>query len=278
DESGALRFWPTSDQYRELMEFIQRLYGKGLIQQDIFTSDTGKFNNLGGQGILGAVGTQSPTAYFGAEYGDRYVSLPPLKKKAADPIPSWNSASSALQSIGQFVITDKSEHPIETARWMDFHYGDEGARLFFMGIEGETYRRTDDGEYEFLPEITDNPDGLTLDEALRPYVTYLGGGYAGIVTEDYFKAFNEQSLEGVKAVAPHKLEEVWPVFTYTSDEAAELSGLSTDITKLFGESQASFVTGKMTGDDWSTMLEQYDTIGLSRFMEIQQAAYDRYRS
>lgn len=31
-------------------------------------------------------------------------------------------------------MTDRCEHPIEAARWMDFWYSEEGARMFFMGL------------------------------------------------------------------------------------------------------------------------------------------------
>lgn len=52
-------------------------------------------------------------------------------------------------------------------RWLDFFYTEEGSRYQYMGIEGETYEVDEDGTYEYVEEITDNPDGLTLDNAIR---------------------------------------------------------------------------------------------------------------
>src|SRR5690606_11232330 len=163
DESGRVRFWPAIEQYRDLLVYVNRLYTKGLVQQDVFTTDAASFNNLGKQGLIGAAGMQTPTASFTRDPGDDYVALLPLKQTSSDPIPEWVLVGSPLVGLGGWVSTDKNEHFVQSIRWMDFWYGDEGSRLFFMGIEGESYEQTGDGEYEFTDLITDNPDGLTVD-------------------------------------------------------------------------------------------------------------------
>ncbi|HIT76744.1 MAG TPA: extracellular solute-binding protein [Candidatus Avipropionibacterium avicola] len=277
DDSGRARFYPTTDGYRETLEFLNRLYSKDLLPADLFTIDQQKETALGREGLVAATVSMAPSEYFGAVGAD-YVALPPLKRSSTDPVPSWTSVSSPLAGTGGFVLTDTIEHPIEAARWMDHFYGEEGTRLFFMGVEGESYEKTANGGYELLPEITDNPDGKTPNEALRPYVNYFGGGYAGIVMEDYFMGTenSEQSRAGTEVVADHRLEEVWPAFSYTVDEAAELTGLSVDIDKLVGESVARFINGETALSSWDTHLGQFERIGLPRYLEIQQAALDRY--
>lgn len=276
DDNGDLRFWRTSDAYRDLLEYLSRLYSKKLIQQDIFSIDQAKFDSLGKQGVFGAVGSQSPKAFFG-KVGESYVSIPPLRRAAGDDIPSWNLVGSPLKAIGQFVLTDKAAHGIEACRWMDHYFSEEGARLFYMGVEGKSYDKTDDG-YRLLPEITDNPDGLTPDEALRPYVTYLGGACPGLITSETFQGTenSEQAKKGTEAVAPYRIKDVWAPFTYAADEADELTSISTDIDKLIEESEAQFITGKRPLSDWDAYVEQFSQIGLDRFMEIQQGAFERF--
>jgi putative aldouronate transport system substrate-binding protein len=278
-EDGKLRFWRTSDGYRELMTYLAKLYKKGLIQQDIFTVDTQKFSTIGRENQFGAVGTQVPSEDFGKELGNRYQPLKPLKRSAGEDVPTWNASGSPLASVGQFVVTDKAEHPLEACRWMDYYYGDEGAKLFFLGIEGESYEEKD-GKYRFLPKITDNPDGLSIDEAVKPYVNYMGGGYAGFVKEEYFQGIEstKQAKDGAAVMAPHGVKDIWPLFTFSGDEADELTSITADITKLIEESEAKFITGTMDPDkDWDSFTKQFDAIGLDRYMEIQQAAYERYK-
>lgn len=275
DESGNLRFWRTSEGYRELLEYLHKLYSQGLIQEDIFSIEASKFKDIGSKDAYGAVGSEEPSREFGAEVGDNYVALKPLKKSDGDQVPSWNMIYSPLKMIGQFVITDKAEHPAVACRWMDYFFGDEGSRLFFMGVEGESYEKTDDG-YKLKDEISNNPDGLSIGEAIRPYATYGGGSYAGYVKEGYLE-ITEQAKTGTATVSPFRAKEVWPVFTFTPEEASELSSIMVDMDKLIEEYQANCITGAMDiSADWDAFVSKLEQIGLERYMEIQQAAYDRF--
>src|SRR5699024_7315332 len=125
------------------------------------------FTAAGTEGLLGSCAIQAPAGFFGDE-GENYVALKPLVRDAGDE-PAWHAVRSELSSIGNFVMTDNCEHPIELARWMDFWYSEEGARLFFLGVEGESYHEVD-GELELLPEILEAP---SVDEGLKEHVIYL---------------------------------------------------------------------------------------------------------
>ena len=277
-EDGAVRYWPASEGQREALTYLNRLYDKGLIQSDIFSTTDDQVRALGRQGLIGAVVTQAPIQVYGREQGEKYVALPPLKRSAGDEMPQWPLIASSVAALGHYALTDKCEHPIEAARWMDHFYGDEGNRLFFMGIEGVSYQKTDDG-YEYLPVITDNPDGLTPDEARKPYVNYMGGGYPGIVMEKHFEGWEStpQAREGTAVVWDQRPEEVWPAFTVTTEEATDLATLTTDVDKLTTESRDNFIVGKLKLSEWDSHVAKYENAGLPRYLEIQQAAYERYR-
>ncbi|MFW6598939.1 extracellular solute-binding protein [Propionibacteriaceae bacterium Y2011] len=277
--TNKVRFYPVSDGYRDEMAYLNRLYEGGLIQQDIFSITRAQFNATGKEGLYGSVVSQTPTGDFGAEIGDNYVAVPPLKKSAGDPVPSWNSAASPLAIVGAFTMTDKNTHPIVTARWVDYFYGDDGARLFFMGVEEKSYEKKGSA-FEFVSEITDNPQGLTVDEALRPYVIYMGGGYPGIIKAAYHKGMEstEQAHEGTAVVAPHAIKDVWPDFTFSSEESAELANVTTDINKYVEESLAGFITGKIPMSDWDAYVKRFDSMGLADYLKIQNDAYERYIS
>src|SRR5690625_6591329 len=88
----------------------------------------------------------------------------------------YTGITSPLRSLGDFVITSENENPEATLRWIDYFWGDEGSKMFFMGIEDVTYEETEDGP-ELLEEITDNPDGLTLTQALAEYIINPGGNH-----------------------------------------------------------------------------------------------------
>jgi putative aldouronate transport system substrate-binding protein len=108
----------------------------------------------------------------------------------------------------------------------------------------------------------------------------MGGGYAGFVKQEYFQGIEstQQAKDGAAVLAPHGVQEIWPFFTFAADEADELTSISGDMNKLIEESQAKFITGDMDPEaDWDKYTQQFESVGLERYMEIQQAAFERYQ-
>src|SRR5699024_2630077 len=62
--SGEFRYFPIADEYREMLEYLNGLYGRGLILEDIFSIDRAKFNTFGTEGTLTSRATQNPTRFF----------------------------------------------------------------------------------------------------------------------------------------------------------------------------------------------------------------------
>src|SRR5699024_2027593 len=135
--------------------------------------------------VYGSTIQSSPVTAYGQEEGDKFIGMPALEGPNGDKI--FTKLGSPLANMGGFVVTSDNKYQEATVRWMDYFYGEEGAKLFFMGVEGVTYEVNADGDPEYLDEIENNPEGLTFSEALAKYMTWSGGGYPGIVMEDYFK-------------------------------------------------------------------------------------------
>src|SRR5699024_7260633 len=189
------------------------------------------------------------------------------------------NAISFPASLSGFVITDANEHPAATVRWMDYFYGDEGAKLFFMGVEGETYEVNDDGEYEYVDEIKDNPD-LTLDQAVSKYMTWPGGGYPGIIKEEYFKGSEgtPESKKAAEKLEPDFVDEVWPSFKDTEEENKIMTTTGADIEKYVDEMRDKFIKGSESLDEWDKYVETIEKMGLDEYMEVQKEAYERFES
>src|SRR5699024_6221884 len=119
-------------------------------------------------------------------------------------------------------------------------------------VEGVTYEVNADGDPEYLDEIENNPEGLTFSEALAKYMTWSGGGYPGIVMEDYFKGAEsmEPSVVATEELIDDFPDEIWPKFTFTIEENKELSALAGDIEKYVTEMRDKFITGNVSIDEW----------------------------
>ncbi|MBP1916256.1 putative aldouronate transport system substrate-binding protein [Lederbergia galactosidilyticus] len=275
-DTGELRFYPLADDYKALLEYLNKLYAEGLIQENIYSIEQNQSYSMGTEGLYGSTVIINPTTIYGEEMGKKFVALPALEGPAGN---TYHKATSPLAHMGGFVVTSENKHIPATLRWMDYFYSKEGAKLFFMGLEGETFEEDENGDIQYVDKITNSPDGLTMEQELSKYITWIGGGYPGIVREETFKGSESlpQSLEAAEILRPNMLEEVWPSFTYTVEENNKLSSLQADIHKYVDEMQDKFITGTEPLAKWDEYVKKVEKMGLKEYMEIQKSAYERYK-
>lgn len=273
-ESNELRFYPTADGTKELLEYLNKLYNEELIANNIYTIEQDQHFATGSEGLYGSTVEQHPQSTFGDEGGD-FVGIAPFKGPHGDQLARY--VSSPIVWPGGMVLTKSNENSEATARWMDYFYGEEGRKMFFMGIEGESYEETEDGVV-YLDVITNNPDGLSVPEARAKYVTYAGGGYPGIVDQRYFQGSenNPAALEAMEKIEPYLIDEVWPEFIYTEDERKILTSTGADIEKYVEESEDRFITGERPFSEWDDYIKVLENMGLDNYIEIKNNAYERY--
>src|SRR5699024_9609122 len=277
-QTGDMRFYPITDEYKEMLEYVHKLYSEELIEQNIFSIENDQFHSNGADGVYGATNWHSPNVTFGEDAGKSYVGMPALKGPHGDQ--TYSSVNHRAGTIASFAITSENQYPAATVRWIDHFFGEDGAKLLYLGVEGETFEETEDGEYEFVEEITNNPDGLTFDQALAQYLTYPGGNHVGRVQEKYFKGSEatQQELDATEKLEEYVIDEVWPEFTYTKEENEKLKTFGQDIDKYVGEMRDKFITGDASFDEWDHYVEEIKKMNLEEYMNIKEKAYERYKS
>ncbi|MCJ8008501.1 extracellular solute-binding protein [Lederbergia wuyishanensis] len=276
-ETGDVRFYPVTDNYKELLQFVHKLYSEKLIEQNIYSIEWAQFLNNGMEDKYGSMIFYAPEELFGKEIGGKYVGGLPLEGPNGEQ--QWSQYAFPVGHIGKFIITKKNPNPIATMRWVDYFYSDEGSRLFYMGVEGETYEKTADGKYKYLDKITNSSEGLTKEQEITKYLGWIGIGAPGILMEDYFDGSegSDQALEAAKKVEPYLIDEVWPPFTYTEEENKKLDALAADIEKYVTEMQDKFIVGEEPFENWDKFVASIEKMGLEDYMKIQKAAYERYQ-
>ena len=275
-DTGDMRFYPISDPYKEMLKYLNKLYEEELIEQNIYSIEVEQHLANASENLYGAVQFYNPIELYGKEVGEKFI--PGNALEGPDGIKSYTGVTSPLRSLGNFLITKENEHPEATLRWIDYFWSDEGSKMFFMGIEDVTYEETEDGP-ELLDEITDNPDGLTLTEALAKYIINPGGNHPVMVTSDYFTGSENaaQDIEAAEQIEPYLIDEIWPAFTYESDENSRVNVIETDLGKYVSEMQAAFITGEKDFSEWDDYVKTVEKMDLDEYMEIQEAALERYR-
>lgn len=272
-ETGELRFYPISDGYKEMLKYINKLYEEELLDQNVFTLEHPDYTVHSSEGRYGS------TVYWPSdERAEIYESGIALEGPNGDQV--FSKLYNTVSGLGQFVITKNNEHPIETIRWIDYFYSDEGSKFFYLGLENVTYEEKEDGTLGYVDEIMNSPDGLVMNEEISKRLVWVGTGAPGIRKQEYFAGTegSEAAIEAGEKMKPYFLDEEnrWPQFLFTSEENEELTILATDIEKYTEEMRDKFIAGTSSFTEWDDYVARLERIGLDRYMEIYEAAYQRY--
>lgn len=277
-ESGEMRYLPTSEAYREMVTFIYQLYSEGLIDQEIFTMDLDQILAKNEQELLGSFSFTNTASAANSNEEDFAGLEVALEGPHGDQM--WSAVRGHVAGKGGFVITSANEHPEASVRWIDYFYGDEGAKFVYMGVEGVSYEQVGENEYKILDEIANNiPDGSSYDQVISAYVPYAGGGIPTMSNEVVFKGGEMQPIayEAAMNMVPFMPEELWAPFSFTPEEVSTRAEIEADLNSYVNTSLAEFVNGTKPLSEFDSYVNEIQNMRLDEYMEIQNAAYERYQ-
>lgn len=272
---GSLRFIPSAEEYKALLEYFAGLYAEGLMDQEIFTNELAVFQAKAEQNLVG-FGFVHNNNYMAA-YKDDFLGLPaPLTGPTGE---KYYAGEILSVSNGVAFVTSACENPEAVVRYIDYFYSEEGITLYFMGIEGETFEYNDEGNPVFTEYVTNNPDGMNMEEALGTYVCWSGGGNPSVADDLHFGVhlipeITVTAAQNLKAYGP---EIIWPgSFTYTEEENERLLDLKLDIDTYVKDMRAKYISGSESLETWDTYIATLERMGLAEYLELTQAGLDRY--
>lgn len=277
-KTNELRFIRTTDEYKQFLEYCNKLYTEKLLDQEVFTMDIPKLTAKAQQNILGVVFTNN-TNYLG-DYKDDYTFIPTaLTGPNGDQLFGGRTIPVAGQNT---FITKLNEHPAETVKWVDWFYSPEGIEHYFMGVEGETYEIGADGTPQFTEKVTNDPDGLNMEEVLGRYICWSGGANPSVADDIHFgnHLIPQTTVDAAAALMPFtpEADEVWGVFNYAAEDSDRISVLTADISTYLTDMTAKFITGEAGFDQWEEYKANIDKMGLEEYREIVQRTLDNYNA
>lgn len=283
---GKVSYNTVSDQARYYLEFVAKIYGEGLLDQEMFTMDGGAVNakvKAGQAFVIGNNGTQLTGEHYASGEIETKV-LAPLVSEYTDEQKVYDLAP---YSFCGRVISKDCENPEYLLRYFDMFFTEMDEMVegtcgisSWLGIHGVDWDITEDGEnyFRIVPEDT---FGLAEEEYKNKYVW--GGNYTGLVVLDLFPINNPtqemKAYESAESYYPYmKYRLMDGNFKYTDDESAELNGMVTDIDTYTKTAIAQFITGSVEINDstWADFVGTVNSMGLDRVLELKQAGYDRW--
>ena len=280
-QDGVVKDGITGEGYKEYLTMLHQWYEEGLISKD-FANAAGAMSADG----MGEITSGNCGVFFnGAPMMSMYAAMttdPNLKIVGMpDPVKEKGEQTHVDTTEYDFgnermSISTKCEDPELAIQYCEFWFTDEGIQLANYGVEGDSCEVVD-GVPQFTDAVLNNPD-LAPGDAISFYT-----GRNCIPTwasnSKLLVTFNEEEKGAFEIWANSRdNRDAYPyIARLTIDETEEIVALASDYETYAQECRAKFITGDM---DIETEYAQYEedvrAMGLTRALEIKQAAYDRY--
>lgn len=285
-KDGKVTHGAVEPGYLEFLKEMNKWFNEGILDRNIATIDAKAvnaniLNNKSGATHYWMSGMRN--ALIAGREKDPNFDLAgvqfPVKNKG--DMPKFGTRDAMIYNSG-FAISKNSANKELAMKLLNYGYTTEGRELMLFGIEGETYT-IENGEYKYTELITNNPDGLSLNEAKAAYIRNtenipIVSGYhdlrASYVAKDPYpevdaaieiwKKNNKDGVSFSNSIAPGP------------DETSEYAKLQTEITTYVSEMNLKFLVGEEPFENYDKYQAELKKRGMDRYLEIAQKSYDRY--
>lgn len=277
-EEGKVEFAPEKPEYYEALRYYSKLANEGLLDLEGFSQTQQQYNSKGQQMVVGSFLAFLPNAVVGDANDSQYIPLPPLKSSVAEPI--WDGAKNKFAGwSGGFVITKACKNPEALVRWFDYINSDFETKMFWnFGERGVLWEMNDETrEYWY---VTNLPEGVSKEEyryskAAGPHAPMfitLGDLEHFVMKDD---PLGKQREACIDIVEPYYPEEVLlPVFE-SLEVTEEKANLLVEIDNYIKNFVAQSVLSGIDDAKWQEHLDKLEKLNVARYVEMQQATYDK---
>ncbi|BCY09894.1 extracellular solute-binding protein [Actinoplanes sp. L3-i22] len=284
--------------WRAGLQYINSLYKDGLIDPASFTQNAEALQAIGNNPKAVQIGS-APVLWPGifVQLGSKdgrdkqYDPAPPLTGPDGTSFTGYNNPTSTGYT---FMLTNKSstEARVAAIKMLDYIYTDEGQLNTWGGAENVGWTKPAAGDLALDPAVTpmykpkpgaDVPKNTGWG-SLAQYNNTLAFRNAQVVPQDIYaeSGLERRLYQASKLYEPHvDKAKVYPDASIWGDPAvaAELATLKTNLDSYVTQGELAFITGSKNIDtDWDSWVGGLDGVGMKRYLDLNQQAYDRYKS
>lgn len=276
---GQIRHPYAEEAYRVGLSNVAKWYAEGLIDPEVFTRGSSSRDFLLSENLGGVTHDWfASTAGYNAALSDKidgFNFVPFLPPASISGVRMEEHRRIPIKPDG-WAIGFTNENPVETIKYFDFWFTEEGSNLANFGVEGEHWTMVD-GE----PVYTDAV--LNSDQAVNSQMYAIGAQMFRGYPQNYayeWQWTSEAARAGIELYAQNDL--LVPQFLGVSlnkEEQGVFDRFWPSIRTYMLERQQAWVLG--TGDivaDWDEYLATLDRMGLTQVLDVMNAAYVRQNS
>ena len=275
-DEGKLKHPYAGEGYREGIKNLAQWYKEGLIDAEVFTRGSSSRDyllseNLGGMTHDWFASTSGYNRLSKDIDGFAFKAFAPPASISGKRIEEHRRIP--IKPDG-WAIGHTNKHPVETIKYFDFWFSEEGRRLSNFGVEGEHYTMVD-GKPQFTDAI------LNSDTPVNNFLYTIG---AQLQARGYFQDYeyekqwsNKFALEGIALYdeGDYLIDQFLGV-AFNADEQKVYDKYFGSLRDYMLERQQAWILGSAdVEEEWDDYLAQLDSLGLQNVLEVMQSAYER---
>ena len=288
-----------SENWKDLMKYMNTLYAEGLIDPNYVVRTSDEFKQMVKEERVGIFGANAPFAQAGKkiDYDANFQYFHPMTSPYSDKptlVLTSGASTNVTFALNANIAPEKIDRLCELVNWI---YTADGAFGVGMGVQGL------DWEYNYTKWSDEHgvlqmfcPEGYANSNEYKNKACVINGAFSlyspadgreyiltDIVSDDVL--YNDEEFakkcgwyalveQGIRE-AEVKVESLASL-VYTKEEASERASIATDITSYVEQMTTQFITGEANIDEtWDSYVATLKQMLIDRWVEIDQTAYDR---
>jgi putative aldouronate transport system substrate-binding protein len=283
-DQGKVQHPALHPNFRNYVSTMAKWYAEGLIDPEYVTNTTqmvdAKMTGDVGGSYYGAL-SGGLGKYLSAKYrpGQAAFDLVPVANPLAPDGKYYTNIGAYLSLVPHGAsIGVNNKYIIETTKWMDYHYSQEGTRLLNYGIEGRSFT-LQNGREVYTDLVMKNSGGLTLEEAAAKYaggtIVQMPGFDLGNVNVQIKNAYPQQALAS-SLWEKSDTSMLLPSIYLPEAQTREAASVTAEVKTYMDEMVNKFVMGQEPLANYDRFVSTIKSLGMERILGYYNEAYQKW--
>lgn len=286
-DNGKVKNYLTDSRYKEVIQFLHKLWVDGVISSEAFTHDWSKYTSTSkGEGKTAKVGMTwmwTPSDIFGTQLADQYITIPALKAKNGQTqklVWSYNGDDLAYQA-DRAVISKNVANKDAALKLVDSFYSPDISVQMRYGAFGTCVKKNGPNNYTVL-----DPQDKTKNASDWQFTNALADGAPAWIGDDMKLNLPSQHTEyrSVDAVYDVNYKNVdfnkdilYANMPMTTEQTQTMNENNTGITQAAMSKFAKWVTKGGIDKEWDAYVASLKKNKLDENIKIEQQVYNTFK-
>ena len=274
-DDGTVYCINTSENYREYLRFMKKLYDEQLLDNEFLTQDVEAWRAKTKEARVMSCAASAMYIEVNTEIGYDWIQIDGL---TTDYCPKGMATSwQTFSTVG--AISTSCKHPEAAARLLDYFFTEEGGKNALGGVQGISWDWMKDyeGRWEKIaPEGYDAPETYRHVATIQSWPCYIPWSWTELLGSP---TGNVTYLANMSTNNSKWFVDEFP-FDYlkmSADDSELYTDLQADLDNYCKQARAEFITGVLDLDkDWDKYVSTVNGMGVAELTPIMQRYYDNY--